>query len=253
MNTRIEYRYKSAAGYVDNKSIIIDGELQIAQLIPYLKDGSLFIPTQVNLPALNGKDLEVDGPYHKLLSLDLTEDQPDIDITAVELLQKFKVACEEGWSEIIFFEEIAAAAAEACNRFVVQVPEALIHTAEFEVIMQSEFGDEIFKHFSLQLAFEAILRLYVESVKLDDGLERVVGLLVNPQVQNEFDEIVTVFRDQAKKQNFKVKLNDFSFACGKLGIGDPEKVTETQEYVFNDVNNFDHLKIFLKQNEFLVS
>ena len=254
MNTRIDYRYKNAAGYVDCSSTIIEGELQLAQLIPYTKEGNLFIPGQVGLPALNGKDLEVDGPYHEMLNLDLTQDKPDIDITAVELLQKFKVACEQGWSEMVFYEEIAAEAAEACNRFVVQVPEALANTAEFEVRMQSdEFGLETFKHFSLDLAFETILKLYAEAQKLDDGVERTIGLVLGPRVQDESDDVVTVFRGHTNNQSFKVKLNDFSFACGKLCLGDPEKVTEIQEYVFNDVNNFDHLKIFLKQNEFLVS
>jgi len=252
MNTRIEYRYKNAAGYVDCSSTIIEGELQLAQLIPYTKEGNLFIPGQVGLPALNGKDLEVDGPYHEMLNLDLTQDKPENDLTAVELLQKFKVACEEGWSEMVFYEEIAAEAAEACNRFVVQVPEALINTAEFEVIMQSsEFGEETFKHFSLDIAFETILKLYAESLKLNDNVQRVIGLVVNPQVQDESDYVVTVFRGHTNNQSFKVKHNDFSFACDKLCIGDPDKVTDGKEYVFNDVNNFDLIKNYLKQNHLL--
>ncbi len=252
MNTRLEYRYKNAAGYVDYRSTIIEGELQLAQLTPYAKESNLFIPGQVGLPALNGKDLEVDGPYHEMLNLDLTQDKPENDLTAVELLQKFKVACEEGWSEMVFYEEIAAEAAEACNRFVVQVPEALINTAEFEVIMQSsEFGEETFKHFSLDIAFETILKLYAESLKLNDNVQRVIGLVVNPQVQDESDYVVTVFRGHTNNQSFKVKHNDFSFACDKLCIGDPDKVTDGKEYVFNDVNNFDLIKNYLKQNHLL--
>ena len=253
MNTRIEYRYKNAAGYVDYRSTIIEGELQLAQLTPYAKESNLFIPGQVGLPALNGKDLEVDGPYHEMLNLDLTQDKPENDLTAVDLLQKFKVACEEGWSEMVFYEEIAAEAAEACNRFVVQVPEALINTAEFEVIMQSsEFGEETFKHFSLDIAFETILKLYAKALKFDDGVERTIGLVLGPRVQDVSDDVVTVFRGHTNNQSFKVKLNDFSFACDKLAMGDPDKVTEANEYVFSDVDNFDLIKTYLKQNELLV-
>ena len=253
MNTRIDYRYKNAAGYVDCSSTIIEGELQLAQLIPYTKEGNLFIPGQVGLPALNGKDLEVDGPYHEMLNLDLTQDKPDIDITAVELLQKFKVACEQGWSEMVFYEEIAAEAAEACNRFVVQVPEALANTAEFEVRIQSdEFGQENFKHFSLDLAFETILKLYAEALKLDDGVERTIGLLLNPA---EKETVLTILRGHFGKNSLKVLRNDLEWACGELGIAEPQLVKNSKtgvERAFNDSNNFDLLHSFLKQKELLV-
>jgi len=253
MNTRIEYRYKNAAGYVDYRSTIIEGELQLAQLTPYAKESNLFIPGQVGLPALNGKDLEVDGPYHEMLNLDLTQDKPENDLTAVELLQKFKVACEEGWSEMVFYEEIAAEAAEACNRFVVQVPEALINTAEFEVIMQSsEFGEETFKHFSLDLAFETILKLYAEALKLDDGVERTIGLLLNPA---EKETVLTILRGHFSKNSLKVLRNDLEWACSELRIAEPQLVKNSKtgvERAFNDSNNFDLLHSFLKQKELLV-
>ena len=253
MNTRIDYRYKNAAGYVDYRSTIIEGELQLAQLTPYTKENSKFIPGQVGLPALNGKDLEVDGPYHEMLNLDLTQDKPDIDITAVELLQKFKVACEQGWSEMVFYEEIAAEAAEACNRFVVQVPEALIHTAEFEVIMQSsEFGEETFKHFSLELAFETILKLYAEALKLGDGVERTIGLMLNSA---EKETVLTVYRSRFSKNSLKVLRNDLEWGCSELGIGEPRLVKNSNtgvECAFNDSNNFYILQSFLKQKEKLV-
>ena len=103
----------------------------------------------------------------------------------------------------------------------------------------------------MDIAFEKTLELYAESLKLDDGVERIIGLVVNPQIQNEFDEILTIFRDQTKQQIFKVRRNDFSFACDKLCIGDPDKVTDGKEYVFNDVNNFDLIKNYLKQNHLL--
>lgn len=252
MNTRIDYTYKNAAGFFCSESVVINGEFQLEDIILFLKDGTEFIPNQIDWPPLNGKDLEVDGPWHKILYVELTNDRPTINMTAVELLEKFEVACEEGWSKMIFFEDIANQAAEACNCFVVKVPEALKNTAEFQVIISDEFGQETFKHFSLDIAFETILKLYAKALKFDDGVERTIGLVLGPRVQDESDDVVTVFRGHTNNQSFKVKLNDFSFACDKLAMGDPDKVTEANEYVFSDVDNFDLIKTYLKQNELLV-
>ncbi len=259
MNTRITYRYVHGPGFADREeTVIVKGMLQWEQLKPYLEDENQFIAQQVGLPELNGKDVEDDSPWHELVDLELTTAERSLTLelsdvpTASELLEKFKQAHEQGWNEMQFYEDIANQAAEACNRFVVQVPEALINTAEFDVIMQSsEFGEETFKHFSLDIAFETILKLYAESLKLNDNVQRVIGLVVNPQVQDESDYVVTVFRGHTNNQSFKVKHNDFSFACDKLCIGDPDKVTDGKEYVFNDVNNFDLIKNYLKQNHLL--
>ena len=256
MNTEISYLYRDADNYKSSNTIVIEGELRFSDIQPYLHEGTYFIPSQVDLDGLNGNNIDSDHPYHELAEDDfeLTEANPTISLTAKQLITQFKQAHERGWDDKLFFEEIATQAAAAANGFFLREPKELSHLTDLIVRLQSdEFGLEDFKHFNLEHALDKIVELYVEALKLDDGVERIIGLAVNPQVQNEFDEIVTVFRGLTKKQNFKVKLNDFSFACGKLGIGDPEKVTETQEYVFNDVNNFDHLKIFLKQNEFLVS
>ena len=260
MNTKINYRYGHGHGFADREeTVIVKGVLQWEQLKPYLKDENQFIAQQVGLPELNGKDVEEDSPWHELVDLELTAAERSLTLqlsdvpTASELLEKFKQAHEQGWNEMQFYADIANQAAEACNRFVVQVPEALINTAEFEVIMQSsEFGDETFKHFSLELAFETILRLYAEALKFDDGVERTIGLVLGPRVQDESDDVVTVFRGHTNNQSFKVKLNDFSFAGDKLAMGDPEQVTEANEYVFSDVDNFDLIKTYLKQNELLV-
>ena len=253
MNTRIDYTYKNAAGFFCSESVVIDGKLQLKDIILFLKGNTDFIPSQVDLPALNGRDVEYDGPWHKISDVILTDDQSDMNLTAIELIKNFRTAHQNGWNERLFFEEIAAAAAEACNCFVVQVPAALRNTAEFEVILQSgEFGQETFKHFSLDIAFEKILELYTQAFSLGDGIERVIGLVVNPQVQDGSDYIVTIFRGHTKNQNFKVKRNDFIFACDKLCIGDPDKVTEAKEYVFSDVDNFDLVKSFLKQKELLI-
>ncbi len=255
-NTRINYRYMNGTGEVLYETIVIDGKLQLADIKLFLKDDTDFIASQVDLPALNGRDVELDGPWHKISDVKLTDDQSDMNLTAIELIKNFRTAHQDGWNERLFFEEIAAEAADACNCFVVQVPAALRKTAEFEVIMQSsEFGQETFKHFSLDIAFEKILELYTQALSLGDGIERVIGLVVNPQSQHQTDvDVITIYRGHTSGQSCQAQRQDFIWACDQLGIGDPDSLDglTTETYVFNDIDNFDVLKSFLKQKELFI-
>ena len=255
MNTEISYLYRDANNYKNSNTVVVKGEVQFSDIQPYLKNGDSFIPGQVDLEDLNGYDVKEDHPYHELRQddLELTEAKPTTSLTAAQLITKFKQAYEEGWNEMPFYEEIIADVTHSGNRFLVQVPEALIHTAEFEVIMQSsEFGEETFKHFSLDLAFETILKLYAEALKLDDGVERTIGLLLNPA---EKETVLTILRGHFGKNSLKVLRNDLEWACGELGIAEPQLVKNSKtgvECAFNDSNNFDILQSFLKQKELLV-
>jgi len=251
MNTRIDYSYKNATGLVLNESIVIDGELQLADIILFLQNDTEFIPSQVDLPALNGKDVEVDGPFHKMINLELTDDQPTIKVTANELTKSFRTAHQEGWNEMLFFEEVAMHAAAEANGFFLREPKKLSHLTNFKVRVQSEkFGLEDFKHFDLEHALQKIVELYHEALKLNDGIERTIGLVMYPAEQGT---VVTVYRSASSQQSLKVLPDDLSWACDQLGTEEPQPIRNSvSECAFSDSINYDLLKSFLKQKELLV-
>lgn len=250
MNTRIDYRYKNGAGLVLCESVVIKGELQPSQIIPFFINGE-FIPAQVDLPILNGKDLEVDGPFHEILNIDSTQDEATINITADEVVENFKTAAQHGWDESYFYKEILTQAAAALNGFFVQEPKELASTTNLIVRLQSaEHGDEDFRHFNLEHAVDKIVELCCEALKCKDGIERSIGLVVNPGGQGT---VVTVYRSASSNMSLMVLPEDLSWACSELGTEEPQPIKNNEnERAFSDSINFDLLKSFLKQKELLI-
>lgn len=255
MNTRMNYRYMNGVGEVLYESIVVDGELRLSNIITFLKDGD-FIPEQADLPVLNGSDVEIDGPWHKILDVKLTTDESTVNLTASELIQKFKEAHQAGWSEGLFFEEIAKRAAAAANGFFLREPKKLSHLTDFIVRLQSEeHGRENFKHFNLEHGLDKVIELYLEALKLDDDIERIIGLVVNPQsTETEPGDLVTIYRGSMSGQSCKAMRYDLTWCCGQLGVGDTEVMEDpkTKTYVFNSPDSFDLVKSSLKQNQFLL-
>ena len=254
MNTKINYRYSNDTGFVDREeTVVVKGEVSLARLTPYLENDDQFIPGQVTLPELNGKDVEDDHPWHEIVDVELTNAQPTIDLSVAELLKNFKQAHDQGWDENAFYAEIITLAAKAVNGFFVPEPRELSSLTYFRVRLQSEeHGVEDFKHFNLQHAVDKIIELYCEALRLQDGIERTIGLVVNPE---EKQTIVTIFRGHFSKKSLRVLRDDLEWACSELGIAEPQLIRNSNnciECALNDSNNYDLLQSFLKQKELLV-
>ena len=102
MNTKIEYMYRDAGNYKFYREAVIDGLLKEEELRSFCFDGDLFIPDDVGLlPAEKdfADDEELDHPWHELLSVSPTEDASTVDMTAQELLAKFRTADIRGWND----------------------------------------------------------------------------------------------------------------------------------------------------------
>ncbi len=94
-NTRLSYCYRDASGYQQSEEVILAGELSFQQDIqPYLYEGEFFVPDQVGLPNLQGRfedfPNEDDHPWHTIVEVSLTDEAPTAQITADEMLQRFR-------------------------------------------------------------------------------------------------------------------------------------------------------------------
>lgn len=95
MNTRIVYLYRDASNYKMQNEAVIAGpitERQIDIIIDCLNDGEYFIPKQVGLPEERFDELTEDDHCWFELHKDgfvATRDEPDIDMTADELVGRF--------------------------------------------------------------------------------------------------------------------------------------------------------------------
>lgn len=253
MNTEVSYLYRDAHNYKNQTSVVVEGEVQFSDIVPYLSEDKYFIPVQVGLEGLNGYDAETDHPWHEIDpdDFELTRAKPTIDLTAAELVANFKKAHQDGWDEDYFNSMLADRLLESATN-IVRVPDTMNPSQAFTVRMQSDtHGSEDFPAASLQEAIDKILRLYNEAVALNDATERIIGMVVYPQ--DTQGDILTVSRSHTSQQSFRVQRQDFIWACDELGIGNPEALDglTAETYVFNHSDNFDLLKIFLKQKELL--
>ena len=253
MNTEVNYVYRDAHNYKNQSAVVVQGEVQFSDIAPFLNEDKYFIPVQVGLDGLNGYDAETDHPWHEIDpdDFELTAAKPTIDLTAAELIANFKKAHQDGWDEDYFNSMLADRLLESATN-IVRVPDAMNPSQAFTVRMQSDtLGSEDFPAASLQEAIDKILLLYNAAVLLNDSNERIIGIVVHPQ--DTQGDILTVSRSHTGQQSFQVQRQDFIWACDELGIGDPDALDgiTAETYVFNDIDNFDLLKSFLKQKELL--
>jgi len=93
MNTKIDYLYRDAANYKVLGSIIVEGKVTLWQLKPFLDENGAFIPDQVDMRELQDEltsfPSEDDHVWHELLDAKPTDDEPDHEDSAEELLRKF--------------------------------------------------------------------------------------------------------------------------------------------------------------------
>ena len=107
-NTRINYLYRDAHNWKTREWEVVSGQVQAKDIQPYLSEEEYFIPEQVGLRSLNGYDVRIDHSWHEILAVELTDDEPTIELAAEELIAKFKQAHNEGWDDSSFYEAMAA-------------------------------------------------------------------------------------------------------------------------------------------------
>ena len=107
MNTRIEYLYRDADNYKVRNSAVVSGEMPAEEqayiFANCLDEEKTFIPSKVGLPEKTFVDLgykydgEVDHPYFELESIELTDDQPTVKVTAEQLVERFRAFSDRNW------------------------------------------------------------------------------------------------------------------------------------------------------------
>ena len=99
MNTIITYQYRDAANYKVFDSVIVCGLLSLGDIEEYLYDEEFFIPSEVALKNLQPENIiSYDHVWHEILEIAHTTKIPTVDISAHEIVNKFKKACERGWN-----------------------------------------------------------------------------------------------------------------------------------------------------------
>ena len=101
MNTRINYLYRDASNYKQFGEVVVEGPMERNQLGPLLKDQEFFIPSRVGMADLQpDMRTEDDHIWHEIESLAQTSESPSLDITAEQLLQRFKYMSKNRWYEL---------------------------------------------------------------------------------------------------------------------------------------------------------
>ena len=100
MNTRIIYIYGRAGRYTQRRSFIVDGELSITDLEPFLDDGKYFVPEDIGLEHPEPAEGYVhvprnDGPFYELYDVEPTTAPGELN--AEELVARFRAAYVAGW------------------------------------------------------------------------------------------------------------------------------------------------------------
>lgn len=100
MNTQFCYLYRDACNYKSFNEIVISGTLDPEQITPCLKDKTFFIPSEVGLDDLQSEEWTVDDHvWHEIENIYATMENPTTNINATQLLEKFRIADENGWNE----------------------------------------------------------------------------------------------------------------------------------------------------------
>lgn len=110
MNTKISYLYRDASNYKQSEEVIVLGEYtadeksDIMDSLDDLTDGG-FIPQQVGLPALQERMVdypsEDDHCWHEIEEIELTNEEPTLQINIHELVKRFKEA-KGNWDDLTY-------------------------------------------------------------------------------------------------------------------------------------------------------
>ena len=114
MNTKVSYLYRDASNYKVHNECIIIGDIsteQIREIQKCLLDGIFFKPAMVGLPeknfvSLGYKTCDDDPEFFEIgneddidYSFETTDQTNDVDMTTLELVEKFKAASKNDWLE----------------------------------------------------------------------------------------------------------------------------------------------------------
>ncbi|MFM7131971.1 MAG: hypothetical protein ACKO0V_21695, partial [bacterium] len=88
----LSYLYRDASNYILFHEEIIEGELTIEQINPYLDQQIYFIPSKLGLKTLEFDtfDADEDHIWHEIEELKLTNEKPTVDLTADEIFERLK-------------------------------------------------------------------------------------------------------------------------------------------------------------------
>lgn len=95
--TRFHYMYRDASNWKCWGTAVIDGELSLEQLQPYLFDNDFFVPHEVGLDHLLDQPMNEDDHYlHSFVDFESVSGEEPLCSTG-EFVARFKSAHERGW------------------------------------------------------------------------------------------------------------------------------------------------------------
>ena len=107
MNTKLEYMYRDAENYKTYEDCILEGELSIKDLAPYLFLGDFFVPSEVGLKDLQEQPLHVyDHIWHEIIDVDSVEQIPTVPISAKCFIKMFQEASKNDWNQNVVVERL---------------------------------------------------------------------------------------------------------------------------------------------------
>lgn len=105
MNTKIIYQYRDADNYKKWDFAIIQGEVSLNTLTPFLFEQEFFVPSEVGLKDLQKLPFkDYDHVWHEILDVSLCNDPPTHPIKAEELVQSFQNAHDNVWNHVNVFK-----------------------------------------------------------------------------------------------------------------------------------------------------
>ncbi len=98
MNTKFSYLYRDACNYKIFYDVVVSGVLLVNDILPFLRDSILFVPSKVGMVDLQPEDWTVDDhPWHEVENLQGTSEEPTTGLTADQLREQFKIAHVNDW------------------------------------------------------------------------------------------------------------------------------------------------------------
>lgn len=100
MNTKFSYLYRDGSNYKSFNEVIISGSLTLANIVLYLYEQNLFIPSEIGLPDLQEPFISIeDHIWHEIDSVSPTFDEPTIELDAKTLIMRFRTARRKNWNQ----------------------------------------------------------------------------------------------------------------------------------------------------------
>ena len=100
MNTIFGYLYRDAGNYKFYNKLVLKGVLTSDQIVPYLKESTYFIPSEVGMLDIQPDQFSLDDHiWHEVDDIRVTTEEPSCDLSAHTVIEKFKIAKMNNWNE----------------------------------------------------------------------------------------------------------------------------------------------------------